>query len=209
MAVETKQLLTENMPYPSGRVLRMVYRSPIVLYQLGLGPLVGRLFMILTTTGRKSGLPRRTALEFHQHDGRKYVMVGWTESDWYKNILANPLVTLQTACGTERARARRLTTIEDLRGAWEVAEDSPIIRGFMKQTGLSWESLVAQQDRIIILTFDPTDEPTPPPLEANLSWVLVALPIALSVLLQRWIRTRRRKGEISPRQPRSRRRRTS
>lgn len=210
MTGETKQLLTENMPYPSGRVLRMVYRSPIALYQLGLGPLVGRLFMILTTTGRKSGLPRRTALEFHQDDGRKYVMVGWTESDWYKNILANPLVTLQTACGTERARARRLTTIEDLRGGWEVAEHSPIIRGFMKQTGLSWESLVTQQDRIIILTFDPTDEPTPPPLQANLSWVLVvALPIALSVLLQRWIRTLRRKGEISPRQLRSRRRRTS
>ncbi len=210
MTVETKQLLTENMPYPSGRVLQMVYRSPIALYQLGLGTLVGRLFMILTTTGRKSGLPRRTALEFHQHDGRKYVMVGWTESDWYKNILANPLVTLQTACGTERARVRRLTSIEDLRGDWEVAEHSPIIRGFMKQTGQSWESLVAQQDRIIILTFDTTDEPTPPPLEANLSWVLfVALPIALSVLLQRWIRTRRGKGEISPRQPRSRRRRTS
>ncbi len=136
-------------------------------------------------------------------------MVGWTESDWYKNILANPLVTLQTACGTERARVRRLPTIEDLRGAWEVAEDSPVIRGFMKQTGQSWESLVAQQDRIIILTFDPTDEPTPPPLQANLSWVLIALPIALSVLLQRWIRIRRRKGEISPRQPLSRRRRTS
>ncbi len=39
MTVETKQLLTENMPYPSGRVLRMVYRSPIALFQLGLGPL--------------------------------------------------------------------------------------------------------------------------------------------------------------------------
>jgi len=207
MSVATKQPLTENLPYPSGRVMQMIYRSPIALYQLGLEPLVGRLFMILTTTGCKSGLPRRTAIEFHQHDGRKYVMVGWTGSDWYKNILANPLVTLQTAWGTERARAQRLTTMEDLRGAWEVAEHSPIIRGILKLTGLSWESFVAQQDRFIILTFDPTDEPAPPPLEANLSWVFfVALPIALSVLLQRWIRTRRRKGEISPRQPRSRRR---
>jgi deazaflavin-dependent oxidoreductase (nitroreductase family) len=194
MTVETKKLLTENLPYPSGGVMQMVYRSPIWLYRLGLGPLVGRLFMILTTTGRKSGLPRRTAIEFHQHNGRKYVMVGWRGSDWYKNILANPLVTLQTAWGTEHARARRLTTIEDLEAAWEVAENSPIIRGVLKLTGLSWESFVAHQDRFIILTFDPTDEPTPPSLEADLRWVLVvALSISLNVLLQRWIRARRRR----------------
>jgi deazaflavin-dependent oxidoreductase (nitroreductase family) len=106
--------------YPSRRAMQMVYRSPIWLYRLGWGPLVGRLFMILTTTGRKSGLPRRTAMEFHQHHGRKYVMVGWRAADWYKNILANPLVTVQTAWGTEHARARRITTLEELRGAWEV-----------------------------------------------------------------------------------------
>jgi deazaflavin-dependent oxidoreductase (nitroreductase family) len=196
MTVEKKQLFIENhLPYPSGRVMQMVYRSPIWLYRLGLGPLVGRGFMILTTTGRKSCLPRRTAIEFHQHHGRKYVMVGWTAANWYKNILANPLVTIQTAWGTERVRARRITTIEDLREAWEVAEHSPIIQGVIKLTGLSWESFVAQQDRYIILTFDPTDEPTPPPLEADLRWVtLVALSsIVLSVLLQRWIRTRRRR----------------
>ena len=84
---QKKQLFTENLPYPSGRVTQIVYKTPIWLYRLGWGPLVGRLFMILTTTGRKSGLPRRTALEFHQHHGRKYVMVGWTAVDWYKNII--------------------------------------------------------------------------------------------------------------------------
>jgi len=117
--------------------MQMVYRSPIWLYRLGLGPLVGRLFMILTTTGRTSGLPRRTAIEFHQRQGRKFVIVGWTAADWYKNILANPLVTLQTAWSTERACARRLTTIEDLAAAWEVAEHSPLLQGILKLTCLS------------------------------------------------------------------------
>jgi hypothetical protein len=88
-----------------------------------------------------------------------------------------------------------MTTIEDLREAWEVVEHSPTLQGFIKLVGLSWESFVAQQDRYIILTFDPTDEPTPPPLEADLRWVtFVAFSsIVLSVLLQRWIRTRRRR----------------
>ena len=196
MTVEKKKLLTENLPYPSGRVMQVIYRSPILLYRLGLGPLVGRLFMILTTTGRKSGLPRRTAIEFHQHQGRKYVMVGWTASDWYKNILANLLVTLQTASGTERARARRITTIEDLEATWVVAEKNPILQGIVKLTGLSRESFVAQKDRFIILMFDQTDEPTPPPQEADLRWVtFVACTISLTVLLQRWISAcRRRKG---------------
>jgi len=192
MTVEKKQLFP-NLAYPSRRVMQMVYRLPIWLYRLGLGPLVGLGFMILTTTGRKSGLPRRTAVEFHQHRGRKYVAVGWTAADWYKNILANPVVTIQTAWGTERVRARRLATIEELREAWEVVQHSPILQSVISLVGLSWESFVAQQDRFIILTFDPTDEPTPPPLEADLRWVsFVALSsIVLSVLLQRWIRTRR------------------
>ena len=123
-------------------------------------------------------------------------MVGWTASDWYKNILANPLVTLQTASGTERARARRITTIEDLEATWVVAEKNPILQGIVKLTGLSRESFVAQKDRFIILMFDQTDEPTPPPLEADLRWVtFVAFTISLTVLLQRWISAcRRRKG---------------
>ena len=31
--------------------------------------------------------------------------------------------------------------------------------------------ILAKKDRIYMLTFDPTDEPTPPPLEADLAWV--------------------------------------
>lgn len=33
------------------------------LYALSLGPLVGQLILLLTTTGRKTGLPRVTALQ--------------------------------------------------------------------------------------------------------------------------------------------------
>jgi hypothetical protein len=53
--------------------LKWSFRLPILLYRLGLGPIVGRLFTILTTSGRQSGLPRRHALEFHSFAGRNYV----------------------------------------------------------------------------------------------------------------------------------------
>lgn len=61
----TQPLLPERLPYPSHSALRSLFRLPILLYRLGLEPLVGWGFMILTTTGRKSGLPRRTAIEYH------------------------------------------------------------------------------------------------------------------------------------------------
>jgi hypothetical protein len=33
------------------------------------------------------------------------------------------------------------------------------------------ETFLGEKERFIVLTFDPTDEPTPPPLEADLRWV--------------------------------------
>jgi deazaflavin-dependent oxidoreductase (nitroreductase family) len=48
----------------------------------------------LTTTGRRSGLPRRIELVFHAIDGRVYIsgMPGFPRS-WMANIRANPRVT--------------------------------------------------------------------------------------------------------------------
>lgn len=97
---------TAKLPDPTG-AMRQLYKLPILLYRLGFGPLVGKLFMILTTRGRKSGLPRHTPVEYRTYHGRKYVMVGWPKSDWYRNILADPLVTIQTAAGTESVKAAR------------------------------------------------------------------------------------------------------
>ncbi len=197
---ERDRFLTERLPYPSGRAAKYLYKTPILLYRLGLGPLVGRLFMIMTTTGRKSGLPRRTAIEYHAYGGRKYVLVGWTQSDWYKNIMANPLLTIQTADGVERVRARRLDGEAERREAWKVAEHSPIIQLAMKleKVPLTEDQFAAEKDRFIILTFDPTDEPTPPPLEADLKWVpSVILNIAGTYFIQRairrWVRRRQAK----------------
>jgi hypothetical protein len=44
--------------------------------------------------------------------------------------------------------------------------------------------LLAKKDRVYILSFEPTDEPTPPPLEADLLWLWTAIGMLL-VLLRR------------------------
>lgn len=67
-----------------------------VLYAIGLGPLVGKIILLLTTTGRKSGNKRVTPVQYEQISEDYYVGAarGW-QADWVRNILANPCVEVR------------------------------------------------------------------------------------------------------------------
>ena len=86
--------------HPPGKALRFGLRLPIWLYRARLGWLLGDRFLMLTHTGRKSGLERHTVIEVVQHNkdtDTYYVVSGWGEkSDWYQNIRKAPSVTIQT-----------------------------------------------------------------------------------------------------------------
>lgn len=171
------------VPYPSHPALKALFRSPIVLWRMGLGPLAGRLFMIMTTTGRRSGQPRRAAIEYHVFGGRKYVFAGWPASDWYQNMLRDPRMTIQTCAGAESVTGRRVTDDAELAAAWDFAMRDPVIQMAMAllNARLTREDFIAQKDRYHIVTFDPTDQPCPPPLEADLVWLLPALGAAFGL----------------------------
>ncbi len=66
--------------------------------------------LLITTTGRRSGTPRRTPL-IYGRDGDNYVIVaskGGADDQplWYLNLAANPEVELQVADRVFKARAR-------------------------------------------------------------------------------------------------------
>jgi deazaflavin-dependent oxidoreductase (nitroreductase family) len=167
----------ERMPYPKG-LLKWLYKLPILLYRLGLGFAVGRLFMVLTTTGRKSGQPRRTAIEFHEFEGKPTVMSGWgTKADWYRNLDANPLATIQTWRGAQSVRARRITSAEELTRAFEWAQSNPTMRSMVKiaKVEMTLEEFLAEKERFIFVTFEPSNQITPSPLRADLAWLWVIL----------------------------------
>jgi deazaflavin-dependent oxidoreductase (nitroreductase family) len=53
-------------------------------------PLIGRI-MVLTHTGRKSGMKRRTPVNYSIIDGELYCMAGFGSiSDWYRNLQKTP-----------------------------------------------------------------------------------------------------------------------
>ncbi|PKN89691.1 MAG: hypothetical protein CVU45_06370, partial [Chloroflexi bacterium HGW-Chloroflexi-7] len=67
-----------------------------LLYAAGLGPLVGKIILLLTTTGRKSGLARTTPLQYELIDGKYYLGAARGRSaDWVRNIEANPNVQVR------------------------------------------------------------------------------------------------------------------
>jgi deazaflavin-dependent oxidoreductase (nitroreductase family) len=96
---------------PTG-LLRLLLRAPIALYRLRLGWLLGQRFLRLDHTGRKSGLEHSTVLEVVRHDpisGACVVASGWGESQWYKNVTADPAVTFTLGTRKHKARAMCLS----------------------------------------------------------------------------------------------------
>jgi len=64
------------------------------LLAVGGGP--GRLVLLLTTMGRRSGLPRVTPLQFEEIDDAYYVgSARGAHADWFRNIVAHPQVEVQ------------------------------------------------------------------------------------------------------------------
>jgi deazaflavin-dependent oxidoreductase (nitroreductase family) len=80
--------------------------------------------LLLTTRGRKSGKPRRTALIYALDDDR-YVLVGSNGGSpghpaWYLNVVEHPEVAVQV--GAEKFLARARTATADEKPAlWELA----------------------------------------------------------------------------------------
>jgi deazaflavin-dependent oxidoreductase (nitroreductase family) len=58
-------------------------------------PSVGGRIMVITHTGRKSGLRRQTPVNYYQEDGTLYLTAGFGPvTDWYRNLLVNPQVEI-------------------------------------------------------------------------------------------------------------------
>lgn len=169
------------LPRPDRPFVRALLASPILLYRLGLGRLVGRLFLVLTTRGRRTRLPRHTALEYHRWRGRIHVFNAFgMASDWYRNLLADPHVTVRTAAGSSACIARPLTTDADREDAWAFVEATPGVRALLDRIApdLSRQAFVVDRERWIVVALDPTDEPGPPGPEIDVPWVLPALAVS-------------------------------
>jgi deazaflavin-dependent oxidoreductase (nitroreductase family) len=102
--------LTSRRP---GALLRFGLYLPTWLYRLHLGWLLGRRFLMLLHTGRRTGRIHRTVVEVVSHEGSLsfYVVSGWgRKADWYRNIHEQPEVQIRVGSRTMNARAEDVPT---------------------------------------------------------------------------------------------------
>ena len=67
------------------------------------------MYLYLTTTGRRSGLPREIEIWFTEHEGRFYVIAEHRErAQWVRNIQADPRVRVRVGDRLFDATARPL-----------------------------------------------------------------------------------------------------
>jgi len=91
-------------------ILRLLHHPPRVAYAIGLGPLIGKVVLLLTTIGRKSGKPRVTPLQYEEIDGRIYIGAALGQkADWYRNIQVNPEVEVRVRSERFSGRAETIT----------------------------------------------------------------------------------------------------
>ncbi|MFN8531632.1 MAG: nitroreductase family deazaflavin-dependent oxidoreductase [Anaerolineae bacterium] len=88
------------------QMFRYFNRFMLLMWRLDMGwwftlaPRLTGQIMVITHTGRKSGLQRRTPLNYALIDGELYCTAGFGEAaHWYRNILANPQVEVWLADG--------------------------------------------------------------------------------------------------------------
>ena len=87
------------------------FKLPLLQYRLGLGGMLAGKILILTTTGRKSGLKRQTPLEYGYDAERDVysIAAGWGgRSDWFRNLKKDPVVHIQMGAKQLTCRAEIL-----------------------------------------------------------------------------------------------------
>jgi deazaflavin-dependent oxidoreductase (nitroreductase family) len=94
------------------RLLRRM--APFVRRNYRSRPEMGNKILFLTTTGRKSSLPRMTPLQYEVVNGDIYLgSARGIQADWVRNILANPNVEVELK--GEKFQAQAEVTLESER----------------------------------------------------------------------------------------------
>ena len=189
MTEEIKAQPPHPIPYPENPIIRTFYRTPILLYRLGLGKVIGKFIMIISTFGRKSGKVRRTPIEYFRKGDLIYAISGFErDPDWYRNLKAHPHVTLQTNQGTHYVLARTPETDDEWQGALDYLAESPVPILVIPEVvnHLDDPEIQNQIREWPVVVFEPTNEPCPKALEIDLLWAWPLLLIFLAVKITFW-----------------------
>lgn len=179
-------MATNQPTFDRGRpnaIRKWFFKSPVSMYRGPIGEVMSkRCVMLLTTIGRKTGQPRTTGVSFMPVGDRYIIFAGWgIQSDWYKNLLANPEVTIQIGSKRIKAtarpvedRARRQDLMQQMRQRSGQCGPPEPVRGVLKRAGVfdyegELDMAVAQEGQLPVVEITPISGATSPADRAPLS----------------------------------------
>lgn len=175
--------LMKQLPYPNS-FFRLLLRLPLELHRLGLGWVVSFApLLVLTTRGRKSGLPRHTTLEYRRHGSKLYILSIWGERpDWYQNLRDDPCATIKLGNHgysveahpvKDKSEAQRVLYM--FRRNLPILYD-PLLARLSTVDRMDLRTLADVADEFTIIRLDISDAPLPlSPVAADRVWVIPAL----------------------------------
>jgi deazaflavin-dependent oxidoreductase (nitroreductase family) len=133
-----------------------------VTYRKSSWRFAGRMILLITTTGRKSGLPRTTPVQYEKIGTDYYVgAANGLKSDWVRNIQANPEVILEVKDQKLQATVEIISDggrIADFL-AYRLKRHPVMMRMILKADGCSFnpgkEELLAYAQRLTVVVFQP------------------------------------------------------
>lgn len=167
---------------------RALSALPLLAWRLGLGGLVGQLFMVLTVRGRRSGRERRLMVTYLRADSVDYAAAIYgARSQWLRNLAADPRCGVQHARGSYAATARRITDGEEV-VAWRRRLDwvgRLVFGAYLRMLGANGDdpALRRHAEDLVLVSFTRAAGPGPTPMRADLAWIW--LPVLLGLVAWR------------------------
>jgi deazaflavin-dependent oxidoreductase (nitroreductase family) len=175
------------------QAFKILNRFMLFLWRLGLGfwfrwPQAFGCIMVITHRGRKTGLLRRTPVNFAKSGDDLYCTAAYgTQADWYRNIHQNPHVEVWLPNGWWKGIAEDVTEVEN---GTEILRSVLIASGFAARFfGLNPHELSDDQVEKLLIKYRlirirRTEPRTGPGGPADLAWIwpvmtLILLPMLL------------------------------
>ena len=177
------------------QAFRLLNRWMVVMWRLGLGrwaevwPAVGGRILVLEHVGRSSGAQFRTPLNFTPSAGSVTCVAAFgRETDWYRNVMARPEVTLWLPSGAWHASA---TDISDTPDRIDRLRSVLLDSGLAAPTfgifpaRMSDEELDAATSEYRLVRFDLVGPSDADPADLRWAWGVVAMSIVVLVVARR------------------------
>jgi len=148
-----------NFNWQKMKTIQKLHRG---FYAIGLGPVIGRMILLLTTTGRKTGLKRVTPLQYEEIDGKYYLgSARGLHADWVRNIQADPNVEIRVKAlnfqgkaevVTDPARFADFVEVRLQRHPFMVGTIMQKAHGLPKQPSREQLEALAENEALVIIT---------------------------------------------------------